>query len=38
VDLVEIARVTARLLLGVLSAYGWHVGLYPRPSAMRVRP
>ena len=24
VDLVQVARVAARLLLGVLSAYGWH--------------
>lgn len=33
VDLVEIAGMAARLLLGVLSAYGRHGGLYPRPSA-----
>lgn len=32
VDLVEITGVAARLLLGVLSSYGRHVGLCPRPS------
>jgi hypothetical protein len=26
VDLVEVARVATRLLLGVLSSYGWHGG------------
>ena len=36
VDLIEIARVAARLLLGVLSAYGRHGGLYPRPSVMQA--
>lgn len=34
VHLVEIAGVPTSLLLGVLTAYGWHGGLYPRPSAM----
>lgn len=36
VDLVEVARVSTCLLLGVLSAYGWHGGQYPRPSVIRV--
>lgn len=38
VHLVEIAGVAARLLLGVLSAYGRHVGLYPRPSGVVAIP
>jgi hypothetical protein len=41
VDLVEVARMAARLLLGVLSSYGWHDGRWavsvPRPSVIRVR-
>lgn len=37
VDLVEIARMSTCLLLGVLSAYGRHGGQYPRPSVIRVK-
>jgi hypothetical protein len=36
VDLVEVARMSTCLLLGVLSAYGRHGGQYPRPSVIRV--
>lgn len=34
VDLVEVARMAARLLLGVLSTYGWHDGLVAGSAAV----